>query len=141
MAFVHSKNSKFFVTDSGAVERDLSAFIDSISGLPGTPGLSEVTAFGDQGVKNIPGIQNVSFTIKGHYDPTAATGPHACLNSLRSAAAVSTFKYGPSGNTATFVRMTGSCWLNSYEVESSVGDKVSFSAEFQVDGVVTVDTF
>lgn len=141
MAFVHSKNSVFLIEDSGAVERSLTSFIDSISGLPGARDLSEVTAFGDQGVKSIPGLANVSFSIKGHYDPTATTGPQAVLNSLRTASATSTFKYGPAGSTAGFVRMTGECWLQNYEVESSVQDKVSFTAEFQVDGVPTVDTF
>lgn len=140
MAFVHSKNSYFAVEDSGGTSRNLSAYTDSISGLPGARDLSEVTAFGDSGVRNIPGLQNVSFSIKGHYDPTATTGPHAVLNSLRTAAATATFTYCPAGNTSGNDQMTGECWLSSYEVESAVADKVSFSAEFQVDGVCTVNT-
>ena len=141
MPFVHSKNSKLEVTDSGAVNRDLSAFIDSTSGLPGAPDLSEVTAFGDAGTKSIKGIENATFSIKGHFDTTASSGPHAVLSGLRNATAVSTFKYGPAGNTTGLPRMTGSCWLQNYEVESSVGDKVSFTAEFKVDGAVTVDSY
>lgn len=138
MAFVHGKNAYFAVDDSGGTLRNLSAYLDNISGLPGARDLSEVTAFGDGGVKNIPGLENISFSIAGHFDPTTTTGPHAVLNGLRTASATSTFNYAPQGNTSGNVLMSGECWLSSYEVESSVSDKISISAEFQVDGTVTV---
>ena len=138
MAFVHGKNAYFAVDDSGGTLRNLSAYMDNVSGLPGTRDLSEVTAFGDGGVKNIPGLENISFSVSGHFDPTTTTGPHAVLNSLRTASATATFQYAPQGNTTGNVLMSGECWLSSYEVESAVADKVSISAEFQVDGTVTV---
>lgn len=138
MAFVHGKNASFKVDDSGGTLRTLSTFIDNVSGLPGARDLSEVTAFGDGGTKNIPGLQNVSFSISGHFEPTATTGPHAVLNSLRISTATASFEYAPQGSTTGNVLMSGECWLSSYEVEAGVSDKVSFSAEFQVDGVVTV---
>lgn len=138
MAFVHGKNAYINISDSGATARNLSAFCDSVSGLPGARDLSEVTAFGDGGTKNIPGLANISFTIAGHFEPTATTGPHAVLNGLRTSTVATAFVYAPQGNTTGNVQMSGVCWLSSYEVSAAVADKISFSAEFQVDGTVTV---
>lgn len=137
MAFVHGKNAVFKLDDSGGTLRTLSAFIDNISGLPGARELSEVTAFGDSGTKSIPGLQDVDFSISGHFDSTATTGPNAVINSLRTATATASVEYGPEGSTAAMVKFTCECWLTSYEIEASVDDKVSFKAEFKVDGVVT----
>lgn len=140
MVFVHGKDSVFLVDDAGGTERNMSAFIDQMS--PNIQrALSEVTAMGDSGTKNIPGLQNATFTISGHWDPTTTTGPHAVLSGLLTASATSTWKFGPRGSTATYPRLTGEVWLSSYQITSSVSDKVSFEAEFQVDGTVTFDTF
>lgn len=143
MAFVHGKNTFIEIEDSAGVARVLSAFCDNVSGLPGTRDLSEVTSFGAGGTQSIPGLENVTFSISGSFDPTATTGPHAVLNSLRSATAAQGFRYAPQGPASApasgVVIMSGDCWLSSYEVETSVDDKVSFSAEFQVEGTVTVD--
>lgn len=140
MAFVHGKSSAFLVKDSAGTERTLSTYVDSVS--PNIQrALAEVTAFGDGGTKSIPGLQNGQFSISGHWDPTATTGPHVVLSGLLTATATSTWKYGPAGSTASSARLTGECWLSSYQITSSVADKVSFTAEFQIDGTVTFDTF
>ncbi|MER5252902.1 hypothetical protein [Streptomyces sp. NPDC002855] len=141
MAFTHGKDAVFKLDDSGGTLRTLSAYIDEVSGLPGGRDLSEVTAFGDGGTKSIPGLQDVSFSISGHFDSTATTGPNSVINSLRTAAATATFEYGPEGGTTGKVKFSGECWLEEYEVEAEVDDKVSFSAEFKVDGTVTSGTF
>ena len=141
MAFVHGKDAVFKLDDSGGTLRTLTSYVDNVSGLPGGRDLAEVTAFGDGGTKSIPGLQDVSFTIKGHFDSTASTGPNAVLNGLRTATATATFEYGPEGGTTGKVKFSGECWLTEYEVEAEVDDKVSFTAEFQVDGTVTSGTF
>lgn len=137
MAFTHGKDAVFSLDDSGGSLRALSAFVDSVSGLPGTRNLSEVSAFGDEGTKNIPGLQNAQISISGHWDPTATTGPDAVLSSLLTATATATFEYGPGGGAAAAIKYTGECWLTDYTTDASVSDKVSFSASLQVDGVVT----
>lgn len=140
MAFVHGKGTYISVTDSGGTKRDISQYCSSVSGLPGARELAEVTSFGAGGTQSIPGLENVSFEIEGNFDPTATTGPHAVINSLRTSTAAKAFEYAPQGNTSGNVLFSGNCWLSSYEVESPVDDKVSFSAEFQVEGTVTVGT-
>ena len=56
MSFFDSKVSKFLVDDTGATQRDLSAYITEVRGLPGPRTLNEVTALGDSGVRFIPGL-------------------------------------------------------------------------------------
>jgi hypothetical protein len=141
MAFVHGKNAYFAVDDTGGVLRNLSTFLDSVSGLPGAVSLSEVTAFGDGGTKHIPGLENVSFSIAGHWDPTTTTGPHAVLSGIsRGTNGPYTFEYSPQGNSAGNELLSGECWCTGYEAGAAVADKVSFSAEFQVNGIVNFGT-
>ena len=141
MAFVHGKNAVFKIDDSVGTLRTLTSYVEEVKGLPGGRELSEVTAFGDGGAKNIPGLQNVEFSISGHFDSTATTGPNAVLNSLRTATATASFEYGPEGGSTGNTKFSGECWLTEYTVDASVKEKVSFEASFQVDGTVTSGTF
>lgn len=141
MAFTHGKNAVFKLDDSGGTLRTLTSYVDNVSGLPGARDLSPVTAFGDGGTKSIPGLQNITFTVSGHFDSTATTGPNAVIASLRTAASTATFEYGPEGGTTGKVKFSGECWLTQYQVDANVTDKVPFTASFQVDGTVTEGTF
>lgn len=141
MTFAHSKDSVFSIDDSGGTLRALTAYTDSVSGLPGGRGLSEVTAFGDLGVKNIPSIANVTFSAGGSWDNTATTGPDAVLSSLRTATATASFEWGPEGGTTGDIKFSGECWLTDYAVDTSVQNKVTWQASFQVDGTVTRGTY
>lgn len=140
MAFVHGKDSFCALDDSGGTERTLSSYVDSVSDTMGRA-LSEVTAFGDEGVRNIPGLQNSTFSLSGHWDPTTTTGPNAVLSGLLTASDVSTIQFGPAGNAASAIKLSADVWLTSYAITSAVADKVSFQADFQVDGTVTFGTF
>ena len=51
------------------------------------------------------------------------------------------FEYGPEGDTSTFAKYTGECFLTSYEKSGGLGDVVKFSAEFQVTGAITLGTY
>lgn len=143
MAFVHGVNTSFQVTDSGAVNRDISAFVDGVDGLPGVGAVNEVTTFGVAGQAKvfIRGLNDFPFTIKGWFDPTATTGPDAVLSGLRTATTASTFIYGPQGTTAGFVKYTGSCFLTDYKLSSPVANAVSYQASFQSTGPLTRTTF
>lgn len=141
MAFAHSKDSVFSMDDSGGTLRALTAFTDSVSGLPGGRGLSSVTAFGDLGEKNIPSTANVTFSAGGSWDNTATTGPDAVLSSLRTATATASFEWGPEGATTGDIKYSGECWLTDYTTDTSVTNKVTWQASFQVDGVVTRGTY
>jgi len=141
MSFRHGKNAVFTLDDSGGTARALRAFLNSVTGLPGARGLSEVTAFGDDGTKSIPSLANVTFSIAGHFDDTATTGIWVVLNSIRLADAASDFEYGPAGSTAGYPKITGQCWLTEFTVDASVSERVPIAATFQVEGIPTVGEF
>lgn len=140
MAKAHGKDTYMAVSDSAGTLRRLDG-VDSVSGLPGAGSLSEVTAFADAGEKFIRGMEAGQFSISGSWDNAASTGNATVLNGIRTLSTVSTFEYGPEGNTTGKVKYSGSCWLESFTVDASAKEKVPFSAQFRVDGAVTVGTF
>jgi hypothetical protein len=135
IAFIHGKDSYIQFDSTGGTPTDISLYVDSVEGLPGELEFADVTALGDEGHKSIPGLENASFSLSGHWDSAL----DAILGPKRTATA--TFNYGPAGSTAGLVKYTGECWITSYTVSSPVGDKVSFSASLMVDGQVTRTTF
>lgn len=141
MAFFDSKTSKFLINDTGAVQRDLSAYITEVRGLPGPRNLNEVTALGDSGARFIPGLEDVTFILAGIFDDTATSGPDAVLGPLRTHTSAADFKYGPKGSAVGAVKYSGTCWVASYDMRSQVGSRVEWSAVLQVEGAVTRGTF
>lgn len=141
MSFAHGKDAVFSLDDSGGTLRNIKIYLNSVSGLPGARALSEVTAFGDQGTKSLPGLANVQFSIGGHYDATASTGVATVLNGLRTATVTATFEYGPAGNATGALKITGECWLTTYTIDATVSDRVPIAASFQVDGIPTLTTY
>lgn len=141
MAFAHGKDIDFQLDDSAGTLRTIKIYLDTVTGLPGGRGLSEVTSFGDAGTKSIPSLQNVTFSIAGSYDSTATTGVYTVLSGLRTATATSSFIYGPEGTTTGKPKFTGECWMTEFNVDASVKEKVPISATFQVDGTVTLTTY
>lgn len=141
MAFFDSKVSKFLIDDTGATQRDLSAYITDVGGLPGPRTLNEVTALGDSGAKFIPGLEDAIITLSGLFDNTATSGPDAVLGPLRTHTSAADFEYGPEGSTSGDVKYSGTCWVVAYELRSRVGHLVEWSATIQVEGTVTRGTF
>lgn len=141
MSFTHGKDSVFSLDDSGGTLRAIKVYLNSVTGLPGARQLSEVTAFGDQGVRSIPSLANVPFSIAGHYDATATTGSWTVLNGLRTATATATFEYGPAGSASGAAKISGECWMTELTVDASVSDRVPIAASFQVDGVPTIGVY
>lgn len=141
MSFSHGKDATFSIDDSGGTLRLVKADISGVTGLPGARGLSEVTAFGDQGTKSIPGLANVQFSISGHADWAASIGIALVLQGLRTTTATSSFEYGPAGTTTGNAKYTGECWMTDFTIDTSVSDRVPVAASFQVDGLVTAGTY
>lgn len=141
MSFVHGKDIDFQLDDSAGTLRTIKVYLNSVSGLPGARGLSETTAFGDQGTRYIPGLANTTFQVAGHFDSSATTGVTTVLNGLRTATATSSFVYGPEGSATGKVKYTGECWLSEFSIDAAVADRVPVAATFQIDGVVTAGVY
>ena len=147
MAFFDSKVSVFRIDDTASTLRDLSAAITSIDGLPGPRNLNEVTALGDSGARFIPGLENVQFSLSGMYNDQAVqaspslSGPDNVLGPLRTWTSAVDFEHGPEGGASGDVKYSGTCWVTTYEIKSTVGNIVEWSASLQVEGTVARGTF
>ena len=141
VAFFDSKVSKFLLDDTGSTQRDLSAYITEVRGLPGPRRLNEVTALGDSGARFIPGLEDVAIALRGIFDDTATSGPDAVLGPLRTHTSAVDFEYGPEGSDTGDAKYSGTCWVLSYELRSRVGSLVEWTADLQVEGTVTRGTF
>lgn len=138
MAFKHGKDSVLKVDDNGGTLRTLTAYITDENFDALERDLHDVTVHGSSGHRWHPGLANGTLTFNGFYDPTATTGPDVVLGGLQSAqSATATIEWFPSGESAGNVKYSGEFWLKTYKPKSVAADMVTFSAEFQLDGVVT----
>ena len=134
--FRHGKNSQFTIADSGAVVRDISTALNSVT-MPRSIETLETTSFGSTSKSYVVGFSDSTISIEGSFDATV----DGYLSGLVGHETASAFVYGPEGTTAGQVKYTGTAFLTSYEVSGGVGDIVSFSAEFQVTGAITRGTY
>ena len=141
MAFFDSKVSKFLIDDTAGTQRDLSAYITEVRGLPGRRALNEVTALGDSGARFIPGLEDVTVRLGGLFDDTATSGLDAVLGPLRTHTSAVDFEYGPEGPSTGDVKYSGTCWVVSYDLRSRVGNLVEWAATLQVESTVSRATF
>lgn len=134
-AFTHGKNSHYSIDATGDTLTDISQYTDNVEGLPGEQEFGDVTVYGDEGHKNIPGLENSTHTIGGNWDPSL----DAILGVRRTETA--TFEFGPAGSGSGNVKYSGECWITSYTVSAPVAEKVVWTASIRVDGTVTRGTF
>lgn len=130
--FTHGKATVFKVDNSGGTLTDISNVLTDVS-FPQSVETAETTSFGSSAKTYIVGLSDSTVSVSGNFDTTV----DAHLSAVLGQAATLSFEYGPEGSTAADSKYTGECLLTSYEKSGAVGDVVTFSAEFQVTGVVT----
>lgn len=141
MGFFHGKGSVVSLDNTSAALTSISAFTDSVDGLPGEIELSEVTPFGSEGHKNIPGLEGASVTLSGSYDGAASAIADIVGSTTQRKAATRTLEYGPGGGASGAIKYSAEVWIQTFTVTSSVSEKVSWSMTALVDGVVTKGTY
>jgi Phage tail tube protein len=140
MAFTHGKGAVFKVDNAAGTLQTLTAYVDSID-INNTVDTAETTTMGAEQKTYLSAQSDATISIGGKFDGTATTGPHAILAGLIGLETTSSFEIGPEGSTTGKQKLLGECFLTSYVVSAPVGDVVTFSAEFQVTGAVTVTTW
>lgn len=138
MAFVHGKGTAFQLDGTAGSLVNIGPYTDSVDGLPGEVELADVTTFGNEGHKYIPGLENASVSLGGNFDPTLHT---TFGTTTQMKAATRSFEYGPAGSGTGMPKLTGEAWIQNYTVNSSVSEKATWSATLQVDGVVGFSTY
>lgn len=141
MAFKHGKNGYFAITDSGAVERNVSPFVNNVD-MNLEIDLPTTTTLGASAVRRqVVGLKDGGFTVSALHDTTASTGSWTVFTGLYGLAAASTFKWGPEGVTGGLPRITGTARLKSIKTGSPVDGVVPMTLEFVTDDAVTIDVF
>lgn len=137
MAFVAAKNTVFKLDNAAGTLTDISAFVDSVSGIANTTDMAETTTFGSASKTFQGTLRNGdTISISGKWDATLNTQ----MVGLLGLATSSTFEYSPAGTTVSFPKFTGECFVSTFEISSAVADLVTFSASLQMTGAVTVGT-
>jgi hypothetical protein len=99
--------------------------------------MAETTTFGAASKTFQGTLRNGdTISISGKWDSALNTQMVALLGLATS----STFEYSPAGTTASLPKVSGECFVASYEVSSAVADLVTFSASLQITGAVTWGT-
>lgn len=144
MAFGHGKNGAFFVNDSGAVKRNITADVTQVA-FTQDGDTSEVSTLGASAKSFIAGLTNATLSCSGYFNPAAATvspamsGSHTVLSALPGVA--TTFELAPQGTVTGSPKITGSAFMTKYNPTVDLGGAVGFSADFQVSGAVTYSTY
>ena len=134
--FTHGKATVFKVDNAAGRLTTISDVLTDVS-FPQTIETAETTSFGSSAKSYIVGLSDATISISGNFDATV----DAHLSGVLGQAASLSFEYGPEGATSPDAKYTGECLMTSYEKSGAVGDVVTFSAEFQVTGVVTRGTY
>ena len=141
MAFRAGTTSYFALHNVGGTMINLSQYIDSLT-LPATTDTAEVSVFGTAAKVMITlqtGGEQIS--MSGPYDAPLATQLDNLKKAHAAGSAASAFIWGPGGSVASEYRVAGSVFVSNFEVSSSVGGRVEYSASLQVTGAVTTGTF
>ena len=134
MAFVAARSSSFKLDNAAGTLTDISAYVDSVSGIANTTDMAETTTFGSVSKTFQGTLRNGdTISVSGKWDSTLNTQ----ITALLGLATSSTFDYSPAGTTSGLPKVTGECFVSSYEVSSSVADLVTFSLSLQITGAVT----
>lgn len=137
MPFVAARTSAFKLDNAAGSLTDISAYVDSVGGISNTTDMLETTTFGATSKTFIGGLRNGdTITVSGKWDSTLNTQMTALLGLSTS----STFEYSPAGTAASTPKVSGECFVTSYEVSSSVADLVTWTASLQISGAVTWGT-
>lgn len=131
------KDAVFKLDNSAGTLVDLSTYVDSVDGLPGSVDMQDVTTFGATGKRVYPGLKDGQIRVTGVYE----TAVHTHFSGIFGLAATQTFEFGPEGGTAGKPKITGECRVAEYTAPVQVGDVLKWSATLQLDGAVTFTTF
>lgn len=131
MAFSHGSVAQLAIDPAGgsSYTLDLSAYLNEAS-LEIETDDAETSTFGNTAKTFLPGLEEGTIEIEGLYDPTVDAG----LDGIRRD--IVSFRYRPAGTGSGLPQYTGSAFLTSYTVETTVDEAGTIEGEFMVTGPV-----
>jgi len=137
MAYAAGKDTVFKLDNSGGTLQTLTAYVESLQAAVQKIALLETTTMGDSAKDFITGLKEGDFTISG---PWEGATMDAHLGGLLGNSATSSFEIHPAGTGSGLPKYTGECWLESYDISSTVDGLVEYTAKFVCSGAVTRGT-
>lgn len=133
----HGKDSVFSIDDTTGNPADITPYVDTVEGLPGSIEMADSSVLGLESHTYEPGLGTGSITVGGPWSAAldAIVGTQAQRKVSR------TFAYGPAGSAGGSIKYSGECFISEYSVSSPVGDIVRWSGTLQVSGDVTRGTY
>lgn len=138
MAFNDGWNGFFSLANSAGSVVDLTSYIVSLEETRDTDA-NETTTWGNGGNRSFrPGLNGSGkYSITFRRDPAV----DAVFRTPRTPAAGRAFVYGPDGNASSSPRTTGNAIITSYKRSPDFESVQECSAELQITGAITDDTF
>lgn len=136
MSFGPGKDAVFKITNATGALTDVSAYLTSCTMPSIDAQTAEVSTLGDAYKEFIrTQVDPGKLSIEGIFDPFMGT----LLFNLGTATEKA-FEYHPQGTASGKQKFSGSAFLTSFEPGGGIDDAITFSAEFQVTGAITVGT-
>lgn len=132
MAMIHGKVGALLIN-----AKDCSAFTNKIDWERKADD-HDTTTFGNTGHTYLGGLTDGSVKLAGLYDNTASVGPRAAVEASLGAAVP--FKYRPEGIGTGKPESTCTVLVTSYKESVPVDDMVTWEADMNISGAVTVTT-
>ncbi len=141
MAVPHGSAATFSLDNSSGTPVALTGYSPEVSLSPEIA-IHMTTVFGATAQAKVVGLKDAKLTVSFRADPTLSLHLNNLYVAQTPGSATSwSFVYGPNGSTSGFKRVSGECYLVGFPIESKVDDIRNITAQFEVTGALTFDTF
>jgi len=136
----HGRLLNFQLDTQGGSIKDISAYVQDVTGLPGDRDAGDITAAGAAGYSHLMGLYKASIKLTCVFDDTTDSA-YDVVKSYLTDTATRSFIYGPAGSTSGYAKISGECRISKVDIPAKVKDPVIFTVELISDGAITVVTF
>jgi hypothetical protein len=141
VAFNHGKKQVIKLDNSAGTLVDLSTYHEEVT-FPRTIENAETTTLGANSKTRIVGVADGNIGGSGKWDPTLDAHMANVVSALLAGTLASvSYEYGPAGSTTGYVKYSGECLINNYEISGGIGDAMGFSWDGELTGDVTRGTW
>jgi hypothetical protein len=136
----HGKNLVFKLDTQAGVLTDITAWVQSVDGLPGERDEGDVTAGGASGYAYMLGLIKASISLKCVFDDSEGSA-FDVVKDYFSDTDTRSFEFGPAGSTAGYAKISGECRIPKVNLPADVKNPNIFTINLTVDGVPTIGTW
>ncbi len=133
----YGKDLVFKLDTQAGVLKDISAYVQSVNGLPGENDMGDVTGGGSTGYRWLRGLPKAEFNIVCVFDD-AVDSAYDVVKNFMSDTTTRSFEYGPAGSTAGYVKIYGECQIPKIDFDVKTIEPLMIAIYFKLDGADTI---